>query len=253
VVGGGHLPPPPPPFWLTALSHLITSSSWSFTSIGGPVLPLIGAVANLCVLVGRWIHGQVRLPIPCYDLTELRTATLALPPPSLFFLFRGRGGGGSTRLACVDTCDGQCERAPGTHSARYDEARLRNVPRSRPPSQRPVPTTRRLLPRISPGLSLCAAHCNTRVTQDIECIRTYPRPACLALSRTVGPLPLPPLLIGVGWGGAPRVSPIPRPNSKITPWASGGHAQPWTLSAPSPLSSFFFCGRRGASRSPRPW
>ena len=157
-------------------------------------MPLIGAVANLCVLVGRWIHGQVRLPIPCYDLTELRTATLALPPPSFL------GGGGSTRLACVDTCDGQCERAPGTHSARYDEARLRNVPRSRPPSQRPVPTTRRLLPRISPGGSLCAAHCNTRVTQDIECIRTYPRPACLALSRTVGPLPL----IGVGPRGSRR-------------------------------------------------
>lgn len=37
------------------------------------------------------------------------------------------------------------------------------------------------------GLECCLwwAHCNTRVTQDMKCIRTYLRPASLALSRAV--------------------------------------------------------------------
>jgi len=55
---------------------------------------------------------------------------------------RGPLLGGTLAATSVDTCDGQCEQVPGTYSARHDEPRLRNVPSSRAPSQRPIPTRR---------------------------------------------------------------------------------------------------------------
>jgi len=76
--------------------------------------------------------------------------------------------------------------------------------------------------------SPCTRHCNTRVTQDVECITdlpwTSPPHTCACGTR------LPPPKEDRESRG--RVSPIVGINQKITPLASGGHAQLLTRSPP---------------------
>ena len=54
-----------------------------------------------------------------------------------------RGRSRQLATAGVDAYDGQCEQISGTYSARFDEARLREVPSSCGPFQPTIPTTGR--------------------------------------------------------------------------------------------------------------
>jgi len=96
---------------------------------------------------------------------------------------------GSRQLATagVDAYDGQCEQVPGTYSARFDEARLREVPGSCGPFQPTIPTTTRFadLPTPFRAASACTRHCVTRAAQDIKIHYgpTFDRPTCYLHSR----------------------------------------------------------------------
>ena len=184
-----------------------------------------------------WIHRQVLLPVPCYDLTKLHLPGLAslLPPTKA----------GSRQLATtgVDAYDGQCEQVPGTYSARFGEARLREVPSSRGPFQPAIPTTRRFADLPPPSRQ----HPPTRrivlrgPPRALDTLRTYLRPPHLPLARPVPPCTL-------AGEMAAWVSSIHGLNQKITPSTSGGHAQSQVQSSPGSSQA-----RRGDSHVPRPW
>ena len=184
-----------------------------------------------------WIHRQVLLPVPCYDLTKLHLPGLAslLPTPKA----------GSRQLATtgVDAYDGQCEQVPGTYSARFGEARLREVPSSRGPFQPAIPTTRRFadLPAPSGQPPPTRRIVLRGPPRTLDTLRTYLRPPHLPLARPVPPCT--PEGEMAAW-----VSSIHGLNQKITPSTSGGHAQSQVQSSPGSSLAL-----RGDSHAPRPW
>jgi len=114
--------------------------------------------------------------------------------------------------ADVDTYDGQCEQVPGTYSARYGEARLRNVPSSREPSQPSIPTTPCIA--ASPALSSQPRPAHGIVTRGsprmLNASRTYLGPPHLTLARAVPACPPPQREGGKAGRGSRRLSELTR-------------------------------------------